>query len=158
MKETEIKHGNCIMIPSRNGNSIIVHYEGSDLCISCTDYDKSNVFYVVKSNPMYMPMKLLFREIKKNDKLCYLNSNKFGTKFEWISDERRNLIKNRLVIIETIDGFRVQFINNSKDMSNCTVRFSLVNSNDENIVKAFDNIVSGMMNKWTVYSNTTIKK
>ena len=138
-----------LTIPSKNGNEMIIDYEDENLCFKCTDYHKNNVFYILRNNQMYVPMKFMFKEIKKHDRFCYLNTNQFGTKFEWISDGEIPDIQNKMIIIETFDGFRVQFIKNpynNKEKRDCTVRFSLTKSNDLNIANAFDKMVNGMIN------------
>ena len=112
MDNVESKYYSNIIIPSNKGNSLVISYEGSDLCLRCIDYEKGNVFYVLRDNQMYIPMKMLFKELRKNDKFCYVNKKELGTKFEWISDGHNYASQNRLVIIETHEGFRIQFLKN----------------------------------------------
>ena len=154
------KYNNCIMIPGKNDNSLVINYDISDVCLSCTGYDNSNVFYITRSDQLYIPMKMLFRDIRKSDKLCYLSNNGLGTKFEWLSDGCKYAIQNRLVIIETSDGFRIQFIKNpnNKAEKDCTIRFSLIKSNNIDIAKSFDKFATGLMNMLSMNNNKKIKR
>ncbi len=120
---------------------IDVYYENDNLCFDYGNYQSNNSFYIFKDNVLYLPLKDLFRQIRAYDKFCYLSRNKLLTKFEWLSDGSMLDAANRLIIVETIEGYRIQFVKRINDSKRCLVKFSLTNSRDQNIAHAFDEMV-----------------
>ena len=71
--------------------------------------------------------------------------NEHGNIFEWISDSYGIPgLQNRLIISQKHDRFKIHFVKgkyNSLDNNDkCSVRFSLYDSNNKNIAKAFDDM------------------
>ena len=65
------------------------------------------------------------------------------SKFEWISDDMLPGTQNRLVIIETLDGYSIRFVKNKNNLqNNCLVKFSLTRSNNQKIANAFDEMIN----------------
>ena len=122
-------------------NHFDVFYEDDNLCFLYENYQPDNSFYIFKDNVLYLPMKNLFKQIRKHDKFCYVSRNKLMTKFEWISDGNILDATNRLLIVETIDGYRIQFVKRINNNIPCIVKFSLTNSKNQNITNAVDEMV-----------------
>ncbi len=144
MKIKKVFNGNPnITIINKKGDILKMYYQGNNVCLENTNYKKSNVFHIVKNEPLYPEMKILFSKIKSLDKLCYLKGNNQNTKFEWVSDEENFVFPNHLTIYETSDGYRIQFMKNKLDTNGkCIVKFALSKSRNPEIAKAFDELLA----------------
>ena len=133
-----------ITLLSGDRSSFIIYYDDNDnLCFRCDNYEKDESFYILKNKELYSQMKYLFQQIKSYDKLCYVSRNKLMSKFEWISDDMLPGTQNRLVIIETLDGYSIRFVKNKNNsQNNCLVKFSLIKSNNQKIANAFDEMIN----------------
>lgn len=136
--EKEFVHGLTV---GDKDNQFDIYYDGDDLCFNLLNYKSNNAFYILRDNAMYMPMREMFKKIKAYDKFRYVSSNDNSTKFEWVSDGKLNEVPNRLVMIETMDGYRIEFVKGNTDKKNCLVKFSLENSRDQAITNIVDEMV-----------------
>ncbi len=124
-----------------NGNVYMV-YDGGELCIAVDNYDKNNkTIHIVHDSELYLPIKLLFMELKHADDMRNVDSNKF----EWVSEGYgMPEFQNRLTIKAYKGIFEINFIKNkynSVDGKNiCSIHFSQVDSKNPKVAKAFNKL------------------
>ena len=142
-KNFDLENGINITMKNEDGSICTIYYDNDNLCFRCDNYKKDESFYILKNKELYSQMKYLFQQIKSYDKLCYVSRNKLMSKFEWISDDMLPGTQNRLVIIETLDGYSIRFVKNKNNLqNNCLVKFSLTRSNNQKIANAFDEMIN----------------
>ena len=142
-KNFDLENGINITMKNEDGSTCTIYYDDDNLCFRCDNYKKDESFYILKNKKLYSQMKYLFQQIKSYDKLCYVSRNKLMSKFEWISDDMLPGTQNRLVIIETLDGYSIRFVKNKNNLqNNCLVKFSLTRSNNQKIANAFDEMIN----------------
>ena len=141
-----------ISFQERNASKLYIYYEGSELCFAIDNYDFNNAYVITHDSELYMPMKNLFKRLKKIDGMRYLTSCVYGDKFEWVSEGMGiPEIQNRLVIQEQKNKFMLSFIKNkynvfdSKKM--CSVHFAMINSKNKNVAQSFNELFINLYNK-----------
>ena len=156
-KNFDLENGINITMKNEDGSICTIYYDNDNLCFRCDNYKKDESFYILKNKELYSQMRYLFQQIKSYDKLCYVSRNKLMSKFEWISDDMLPGTQNRLIIIETIDGYSIRFVKNkNNNQKSCLVKFSLTKSNNQKIANAFDEMINNAFGSLLV--NKTINK
>ena len=131
----------------KNVGKLYIYCEDGKACLMIDNYDFDHNHRITRRSELFIPMKKMLDDIRKNDVMRNFHFNRF----EWISEGNgMPEARNRLVIYELENIIIMNFIKskyNNDKQDTCLIQFDLNDSKNKPIVNMFNDLFAGLYNR-----------